>query len=68
MTFDDDVLDRLAPALSWKSDWADVLGRAGELDPRRRQPWARRRRILTLAGLATVLIVFVAACVWWLFS
>jgi hypothetical protein len=67
MTFDDGVLNRLAPALPWKSDWADVLGRAGELDPRRRQPWARRRRILTFAVLAAILITLAAANIWWLF-
>ncbi|MGD0274246.1 MAG: hypothetical protein ABSB96_11020 [Gaiellaceae bacterium] len=60
MTFDDDALNRLTPALPWKPDWADALERAGELDPRRRQPWAKRRLILTLALLAAVLILLVA--------
>ena len=60
MTSGDDVLSRLTSALPWKPDWADVLGRAGELDPRRRQPWARRRLILALSLLAAVLIPLVA--------
>ena len=60
MTFNDDVLARPTPALPWRPDWADALKRAGELDPRRRQPWARRRLIFTLALLAAVLIPLVA--------
>lgn len=74
MTLDDDALDRLAPTPSWRPDWVDVLGRAGELDQRQWQPWARRRRILELALLAAVLIpliVLLALAVangWWLFG
>ena len=60
MIFDDDVLNRLTPALHWKPDWAEVLERAGEVDPRRQQPWARRRLILALAVLAVVLISLAA--------
>lgn len=67
MTFDDKVLSRLAPKLPWGPDWADVLGLAGELDQRRRQPWARRRLILALAVLAATLITFAAVSVWWFF-
>jgi len=70
MTFEDEVLNRLAPALAWRPDWADVLGRAGELDQRRLQPWARRRRILSLTVLAVVLIPLVvlgAVNEFWLF-
>ncbi|MGA9761525.1 MAG: hypothetical protein WBQ14_03785 [Gaiellaceae bacterium] len=57
MIFDDDVLNRLTPTLHWKPDWTEVLERAGEIDPRRRQPWARRRLMLALTVLAAVLIV-----------
>ena len=60
MIFAEDVLDQLAPGSPWEPDWTDVLERAGELDPRRRQPWARRRRIFALAALAAVLIPLVA--------
>jgi hypothetical protein len=56
MTFDDRVLNRLVPALPWNPDWVEVLARAGEIDQRRRRPSVRRRRILSLAGLAIVLI------------
>lgn len=68
----DEVLDRLDTfALPWRPDWTDVLERAGELDQRRRQPWARRRLILALAFLAAVLIPLIAlgaANEWWLFG
>lgn len=63
MIFDDDVLNRLTPALHWKPDWAEVLERAGEVDPRRQQPWARRRLILALALLAAALVLLAALAV-----
>lgn len=66
MTFDDGALNRLTPALPWKPDWVNVLERAGELDQRRRQPWARRRRILAFAVFAAILITLAAANIWWL--
>jgi hypothetical protein len=61
MTFDDDVLNRLAPALPWQPDWANVLERAGTHE-RRRLPQlrAKRRLILVLAVLAAVLIPLIA--------
>jgi hypothetical protein len=69
MSFDDDVLDRLATALPWEPDWADVLVRAGERGPRRLlQPRGRRRLVVALAALAVVLIPIVAvgaANDWW---
>jgi hypothetical protein len=69
MTFDDDVLDRLAPALPWEPDWADVLGRAGRPDRSRwLRPQGKRRLVLALAALAVVLIPIVAvgaANDWW---
>ena len=69
MTFDDDVLNRLAPALPWQPDWADVLGRAGVRE--RRRPLrlrGKRRLILILAVLAAVLIPLIALGAeneWW---
>ena len=67
MRFDDEILDRLAPTLGWRSDWVNVLECAGEIDQRRRQPWARRRRILALVGLTALLIALATAAGWWLF-
>jgi hypothetical protein len=67
MRFNDEVLNRLAPALSWEPDWADVLGRAGE--PERHRLWGKRRLILILAVLlAAVLIPLIALGAeneWW---
>jgi hypothetical protein len=69
MTFDDDILNRLAPALPWEPDWASVLRRAGELELRRPlQLRGKRRLILALAVLAAVLIPLIAlgaANEWW---
>jgi hypothetical protein len=72
MTFDDDVLNRLAPALPWEPDWANVLARAGERE-RHWPPWlrAKRRLIVALAALAAVLIPLVAVGAvndWWFFK
>ncbi len=71
MTSDDDALDLLAPASPWKPDWDDALERAGELDQRRRQPWAGRRRILALVAsvmLVIPLIVLGAETARWYFE
>ena len=69
MRFDDDVLDRLAPALPWEPDWADVLGRAGARERRAwLRPRGRLRLVLALAALAVLLIPIVAvgaANDWW---
>ncbi len=66
MTFDDEALDRLAPARAWVSDWPDVLERAGERHPVRRV--TKRRLVLALAVLAAVsvpLAALGAANDWW---
>lgn len=69
MTFDDDVLNRLAPALPWQPDWANVLERADVRE--RRRPLrlrGKRRLILIIAVLAAVLIPLVALGAendWW---
>lgn len=72
MTFDDEVLNRLVPALPWEPDWANVLGRAGERERRwPRQLRAKRRLILILAALMAVLIPLIAlgaANEWWFFK
>ena len=69
MTFDDDILNRLVPALPWQPDWANVLGRAGELELRRPlQLRGKRRLIVALAVLAAVLIPLIALGAeneWW---
>lgn len=69
MTFDDDVLNRLAPAIPWESDWADVLERAGARERHRpRRLRGKRRLILALAVLAAVLIPLIALGAendWW---
>ena len=69
MTFDDDVLNRLAPAIPWESDWADVLERAGARKRHRpRRLRGKRRLILALAVLAAVLIPLIALGAendWW---
>lgn len=69
MTFDDQILDRLAPATSWEPDWRDVLGRAG-VRPRRRllrsilepapQHRQRPRRSLLVVALALLVAVLIA--------
>lgn len=69
MRFGDEVLNRLAPALSWEPDWADVLGRAGE--PERHRPRrlrGKRRLILVFAVLMAVLAPLIALSAendWW---
>lgn len=71
MTFSDDALDRLAPALPWRADWSDVLRRAGELQAGRRvvpRRLRKRRLVLALAVLAAVvipLVAFAATSDWW---
>jgi hypothetical protein len=70
MTFRDDALDRLAPAIPWQDDWSDVLRRAGEREPRRVGPrhFLRRRLVIALVVLAAVLIplaALAAANDWW---
>lgn len=61
----DSALERLAPPQHFAADWADVLGRVGELAPEpadRGRLLARRRRPgLVAAALAATLIVLVAA-------
>jgi hypothetical protein len=69
MTSSNDPLDRLAPALPWKPDWADVLDRAGEHSPNHRL-LTKRRLARALALLAAVLIPLAAlgaASDWWFF-
>jgi hypothetical protein len=72
MTFEDDVLNRLAPVLPWEPDWTNVIARAGEHG--RRQPprlRARRRLVVALAVLAAVLIPLIALGAvnqWWFFK
>jgi len=70
MTFDEDVLNRLAPpALPWEPDWANVLERAGALErPRPLRLRARRQLILAVALLAAVLVPLIALGAvhnWW---
>ena len=70
MTFDDQILDRLAPATSWEPDWRDVLARGG-VRPRRRilrsilapasQDRQHRRRRLLVVALALLVAVLIAA-------
>ena len=72
MTFDDDVLNRLAPRLPWEPDWADVLGRA-DVREGRRLPTLRAKRgfVVVLAVLAAVLIPLIALGAvnqWWFFK
>jgi hypothetical protein len=70
MTFTNEPLDLLAPAVDWAADWDDVLQRAGERRPRRRA-FIGRRLVLALAMLAAVLIplaAFGAAGDWWFFG
>lgn len=64
MIFSDEVLDRLAPARTWVSDWPDVLERAGE----RRSLVTRGRLVMFFAVLAAVLVPLAAlgaASDWW---
>ncbi|MGD0167822.1 MAG: hypothetical protein ABSC51_11155 [Gaiellaceae bacterium] len=69
MIFDDEVLNRLTPALSWEPDWADVLGRAGEPERHRlRRLCGKRRLILVFAILVAVLAPLIALSAeneWW---
>lgn len=71
MTFTNDQLDRLAPALPWEPDWNDVLRRAGQRpagDFRPRPVLTRRRMVVGLVVLAAVLIplaALAAANDWW---
>lgn len=73
MTFSNDPLDRLAPALPWEPDWSDVLDRAGERSPRRGGLGGlltKRRLVVALAVAAAVLVPLVAlgaATDWWFF-
>jgi hypothetical protein len=66
MIFSDEVLDRLAPARTWVSDWPDVLERAGE---RRSARFVTRGRlVMFFAVLAAVLVPLAAlgaAHDWW---
>jgi hypothetical protein len=69
MTFNDDPLDRLAPALTWVSDWDDVLQRGGE--SHRPRVLTRRRLIVAFAVLLAVLVPLAAlgaANDWWFLS
>lgn len=66
MIFSDKILDRLAPAHAWVSDWPDVLERAGE----RRSAGlvTKRRLVMVVAILAAVLVPLAAvgaANEWW---
>lgn len=66
MIFSDDVLDRLAPAHAWVSDWPDVLQRAGER--RSARIVTKRRLVMVFAVLAAVLVPLTtlgAANDWW---
>jgi len=73
MTFPDDALDRLAPALPWQPDWSDVLRRAEESQQRRLVPrrLRRRRLVVALVVAAAVLIPLAAVAAtnhWWFFE
>lgn len=66
MTLGDELLDRLAPAHEWLSDWPDVLQRAGA-GPSARLV-TRHRMVIVLAVLAAVLVPLAAlgaANNWW---
>ena len=66
MIFGDEVLDRLAPAHAWVSDWPDVLERAGER--RSARLVTKRRLVMVFALLAAVLVPLAAlgaANDWW---
>jgi hypothetical protein len=73
MTFSDDALDRLAPALHWQADWSDVLRRAGERPEGSAVPRRLRKRRVAVAFivLAAVLIPLAALAAtndWWFLS
>ncbi len=65
----DSVLEQLAPAAGWSSDWQEVLGRAGVTAvPRRRAP---RRLVLAFAIVAAILVPLAAVAAsrgWWFFA
>jgi hypothetical protein len=66
MTVGDDVLDRLASADAWVSDWPNVLERAGYR--RALRLVTKRRVIVAFAAVAAVLVplaAFAAANDWW---
>lgn len=66
MNFNDEVLERLAPAQGWVSDWSDILERAGER--RSARLLTKRRLIMVVAVLAAVLVplaAFGSANEWW---
>jgi hypothetical protein len=70
MTFSNDALDRLAPAIPWQDDWSDVLRRAGEREAGRVAPrrFLGRRLVIAVVVLAAVLIplaALAAANDWW---
>lgn len=69
MTFSDELLDRVAPADAWRSDWPDVLDRAGE--HRAAGLLTKRRLIMAFAVLVAVVVPFAAlasANDWWFLS
>jgi hypothetical protein len=62
-----DPLDRLAPALAWEPDWADVLRRGGERASRRAHV-SRRRLAIALALVVAAVVPLVAVGAdghWW---
>jgi len=72
MTFSDDALDRLAPALLWQGDWTDVLRRAGQTQPSRLvhpRRLLRKRRLMiavvVLVAISIPLAALAAANDWW---
>jgi hypothetical protein len=72
MTFSDDALDHLVPALPWQADWTDVLRRAGQPEPCRLAPprrLLRKRRLIiavvVLVAISIPLAALAAANDWW---
>lgn len=69
MNIEQNVLNRLAPALHWEPDWEGVLERAGETHRRRLPLFARRRVTLAIALAAVVVVPLVAVAAssndWW---